>query len=366
MPIRVLAIVAVAFGITLGCGRTEPLRNLEDGGFVDVTDDDAGLLAPDAGPPPVVGCMTGHIPLRKATPTVMFVLDRSGSMNNRLGQGTRWQALTSALGAALPSIASEMEVGALFYPAVGADRSCSLEKAVTIVPALHRVEVVHAQMLSTAPAGQTPTAEAVRKAGALLSSVRAATSARALVLATDGAPNCNAALSPRTCVCANPTGAVCRNAQNCLDDTRTVSTVTSLKEAGLPTYVIGIQDGNDPLFIATLNAIAIAGGRARPDRTQAYYAATSEAEIEAALVVIRNQVGGCVFLTTSVPDTKGSIAVVVNDQVIEPADGGVNGWVWGNQANGEIAIIGSACVAVAQLINPTVEAQVICAPDAGR
>lgn len=355
--------IALTLLLLVGCGRTEPLRAFEDGGE---PLDDAGT-ARDAGPPVVVGCVTGHIALNKATPAVMFVLDRSGSMNTTLGNNTRWQGLTYALMASLPSIASEMEIGGLFYPAPGSNRSCSVENATTLPLAFDNVSSLLAQMLLITPGGQTPTADAVARAGTLISGVRAASSARALVLATDGAPNCNGSLDPNNCKCANNTGGGCRGAQMCLDDARTVRQLSSLFETGLPTYVIGIQDADEPVFVATLNAMAKAGGRPRTGKTQAYYAATSEAEIETALVTIRDQVGSCVYLTTSVPDSKGAIEVTVNGALIPASDGGVDGWSWGNQANGEIVITGGPCETTSKLVDPLVEAQVVCAKaDAGQ
>ena len=326
----------------------------------------APVTLPDAGPTLPVACVNGHITLRKATPAVMFVLDRSGSMSTAFGKTTRWQGLTAALAATLPSIAKEMEIGGFFFPAPGNNRSCSLENATTLAPAFDNVDSLLSQMLITLPGGQTPTAPALERAGALISGVRAATSARALVLATDGAPNCNNQLNPNGCVCANNLGGGCRTSQMCLDDVRTVSQIASLKRGGLPTYVIGIQDANDRLLVATLNAMAKAGGRPRAG-AQSYYGASSQAEIESALVSIRDQVGSCVFLTTSVPDEKGRIEVRVNGSLIAPADGGLDGWEWGNQANGELVIGGAPCEATAKLVDPTVEAVVVCSqPDAGR
>ena len=224
---RLTAFAALVFCLALlRCGRTEPLHLFEDGGQVAMV---APVTLPDAGPTLPVACVNGHITLRKATPAVMFVLDRSGSMSTAFGKTTRWQGLTAALAATLPSIAKEMEIGGFFFPAPGNNRSCSLENATTLAPAFDNVDSLLSQMLITLPGGQTPTAPALERAGALISGVRAATSARALVLATDGAPNCNNQLNPNGCVCANNLGGGCRTSQTCLDDVRTVTQIASLK-----------------------------------------------------------------------------------------------------------------------------------------
>jgi hypothetical protein len=172
---------------------------------------------------------------------------------------------------------------------------------------------------------------------AALLSVRSSRSARAMVLATDGGPNCNGALNPQTCTCAD-LGAGCRrNANQCLDDVRTVARIASHANQGVPTYVIGI--GNDAAS-ATLDAMANAGGRPQSGAHR-YYAATSEAELDAALVTIRDAVGACTYLTPSVPDAQGRISLTIDGKTV-PFDA-ANGWTWSDQANGEIVLSGAAC-----------------------
>ncbi len=351
----------IASGAVVACGRTEPLRDLTDAG-PSVVGEDAGV---DAGVPGPVSCVVGRIAMTRAKPTVMFVIDRSGSMNASFGQGnTRWSALTEALAVTLPAVDDDVKMGALFYPASEAGATCSVTGA-TILPDFRHAPFIVGQMLTSFPAGQTPTADALLMAADAVSSVRAATAARALVLATDGAPNCNTALNPRACVCANTNGR-CGNGLMCLDAVRTTDRIETLRQQGLPTYVIGIQDEDDTLFVNTLDAMAMAGGRPRTKAAHAYYAASSEAEMRAALVAIRDQVAGCVFLTTSVPDDNGRIVVLVNGQAVPAAGTGTDGWVWSNKTNGEIAIIGASCDMTAALDHPVVEADVVCALDGGR
>jgi len=302
---------------------------------------DKPLDAQDASDAAPVGCVPGSFTLAKALPTVMFVIDRSGSMSTRFSSaGTRWSVLTSGLAKALPSVDATMQLGALLYPGANAGRgdlTCAVPGAADLLPKTSNVKPLLTAMQAHGPGGATPTASALDVAYAALLSVRSSRSARAMVLATDGGPNCNGALNPQTCTCAD-LGAGCRrNANQCLDDVRTVARIASYANQGVPTYVIGI--GNDAAS-ATLDAMANAGGRPQSGAHR-YYAATSEAELDAALVTIRDAVGACTYLTPSVPDAQGRISLTIDGKTV-PFDA-ANGWTWSDQANGEIVLSGAAC-----------------------
>ena len=201
-----------------------------------------GLLAPepdasviDAGDDAeAVKCHPGSFTLAKARPTVMFVVDRSGSMNTRFSSaGSRWAVLGKALASALPPVDPTMQIGLLVFPLAGSSRSdtsCGLPGAVNLLPALHNVQPLLGVLGSTGAGGATPTADAISLAGKALLGVRTAKSARAMVLATDGGPNCNSALDPATCVCADLGQNCRRDGALCLDDKRTVSRIAGFAD----------------------------------------------------------------------------------------------------------------------------------------
>ncbi len=316
----------------------------------------------------VVSCTPGTVALTRAIPAVMFVIDRSGSMAENLSNGTtsRWDILTNAFAEVLPPVDATMEIGALLYPTGTTGRgplTCAVPSNVNITPAVGQVGSLLSLLQKSAPGGGTPTADALDVAARLVLGVRAATSARTLVLATDGAPNCNIALDPRSCTCAQP-GMGCQNrAQQCLDDTRTVDRIAAYEAQGLPTYVIGIQNAGDTEFVDVLNRMADAGGRAHVGSSQHYYLASSAAEFNAALVAIRDQVGTCTYLTTSVPDQSGTITVTFQGQVIPYDPSGMQGWTWGNKDNGEIIFHGAACTNAGLDVSVMPSAEVHCASE---
>ncbi len=300
-----------------------------------------------------VPCIPGVFQLQPATPTVMFLLDSSGSMNEAFAPNgeTRWQVLEASLALVLPSVDQTMSIGAVVFPdvALASDQNCSAPSSANLPPAVGNVDPLLNLINSITPVGGTPTADAIPVAAQDLLSVRAASSARAIVLATDGAPNCDGDLDINTCTCADPPmGNPPENCHQigdpllCLDDKKTVGNIASYASQGLPTYVIGIHDPGNTQDDTVLNAMADAGGRPQAG-TEHYYAATSSADLTSAFVTIRNQIGTCTYLTSSVPNGVGSITVTVNGVTIPFDPSGKQGWKWGDEANGEIIFVGQAC-----------------------
>jgi hypothetical protein len=345
-------VMPVLLLLQVACGRTAPLHFVPpDAGA------DAGV---DGG---LVPCIPGTVTLTRARATVMFVIDRSGSMNDFLGfAGTKWDALTLGLSRSLPAVDQTMAIGAYLFPG-GLTSSCVPPAGPALLPGIGHVAPLVNLLDRTSPGGGTPTAEALDRAALSLRDLRTARSARALVLATDGLPGCNGALDPRTCTCTNPDpfNGTCV-ANNCLDDVRTVSRLQEVADGGIPTWVIGIQSAADAVFEEVLNRMAAAGGRPRAG-LPAYYPASSPQELEAALVSVRDQVGGCTFLTASVPDAQGDIRVLVNGDLVPEAPAGAAGWSWADRDNGELVFSGHACVVAGQ--DAVVTATVGCTPGAG-
>jgi hypothetical protein len=332
--------------VALACGAKTGLDVSDRPGAVDASVE-ATIDAPtDTGPLP---CTPGLITLERAQPTVMMVLDRSGSMGQRLGgtTDTRWQILTRALAAAMPAVDKTMRIGALVFPSGSGARTCNVNTTPELEPATGNVTALIDLLRSRSPAGGTPTADAIENAATALLAKRAARAARALVLATDGAPVCNFGLDPKTCRCGSTTSSCAGRPELCLDDKHTVEVLADYASRGAPTYVIGIAASSAGGFPDVLDAMAIAGGRPKTTGAHKFYGADSESELDAALIAIRDQVGACNYLTLSVPDREGAINVLVDGVVVPYDESGMNGWRWVDKDNGQIEFSGAWCSRVA-------------------
>lgn len=368
-----LSIVAAGCGSRTGLfGDGDALLAAMDAGGDRLSPRDAGE---DATP-----CVPGSFDLTPATAQLMFVLDRSGSMNFAMTQDlppadledSRWRILRNALATTLPSLEGELAIGAKFFPerltgaeATSPRTACRTTTGVSIPPAAGNLARILKEFDESQPLGGTPTAEALRLAAQDLTSRR--TVARTIVLATDGAPNCNFELNGRTCTCTavdQDTGERRRNCTgndgSCLDDRATLSVIQDIAgRQNIPVFVVGIG-AFAPDFSGVLDRMAVAGGRPRTD-TPRYYGVQSAAELDQALHTIAGSVARCTYLTPSAPTDPDAIYVTIGDNLIPRDPTHVEGWDWVDIAYGTIAFFGKSCD-VAQAGQLEVSGQVSCEP----
>ncbi len=378
--------VAVAM-LVAGCGARTGLNvpdvTFPDDAAFDVSDVTDVADVRDVLRPPT--CATGRFTLTQRGADMMLVIDRSGSMGQRLGNlrvgPSKWVLLRAALATTLPMFQDRIGTGALFYPQEGAESrvsTCALPNipSVDISPAANTASRV-LDVFDTEPGGSTPTAAALLRAYTWFVRNPNRARARYLVLATDGGPNCNADLDPSRCVCVGAGGigggrSCARDADGlrCLDDTRTVSSIAQMVAnpvASIPTFVIGLADETDPTYAATLTAMAVAGGRPFRDATgrATYYNVERAEDLTRAFTTIQDTVSRCAFVTPSRPGDTGSIALSAGGVTVRPDPTRVNGWDWTDRAFGEITLFGAACEQVIAQRTTEVVATVVCEADGG-
>jgi hypothetical protein len=315
----------------------------------------------DSGP---IACTPGRFPFERGLAQLMLVIDRSGSMAHSLdgiqpnasgelppGVASRWQVLRNGLFKAILPFDTTIAMGAKFYPEEEPHTlepdGCLTDLGVGLAPAPGNASQILDVFDTTKPKGGTPTSEAIRIAAQSLSASRAV--ARTMIVATDGAPNCNADVDLDGCVCTVvlPNGTEqCKDdidGSRCLDDRRTIGVVKEIFEKQrIPVYVIGIGGTERPAFLSVLDAMAVAGGRAKPTAPR-HYSVQTETEMNDALASISGSVAKCTFLTPSAPTDPSAITVEIDGRRIGRDPTHTNGWDWVDQAYGTLAFFGSAC-----------------------
>lgn len=200
--------------------------------------------------------------------------------------------------------------------------------------------------------GGTPTAASLRAARSHLASLEGD---GYVLLVTDGAPNCNAALDGRSCTCV-ATNCV-SNHLNCLDDVEAVNAVEELAEAGIRTYVIGYDTAG---WAHVLDRMAAAGATGRTT----HFPVGDQASLADALSEIGGTLSSCSYELESVPPNNHRYIRVTVDGVTIPHasvmnDG--NGWIL--EGDRTITLVGDACEALkdgeAHDINIVVECEPI-------
>ncbi len=271
---------------------------------------------------------------------------------------SRWAALREAVTTSILPLADELPLGARFFPdpnVVGEKVECSTDPGTAILPALGTAPAI-LELFEGSPEGATPTAAALRRASEEVATNRS--TARAIVLATDGAPNCNASLNGNTCVCTADDPLACMRAggaTSCLDDVQSVQVITSIfATRRIPVYVVGV--GPTEAFRGTLDAMAVAGGRPRSGTTK-YYDAVDGVGLTAALSSIHDGVARCTYEISSSPDSADAIDVELGGKQIPRDPTHVEGWDWVDDGYGRLELFGSAC---ARARDATATARVRC------
>jgi len=259
--------------------------------------------------------------------------------------------MQTALGAAVDATKGSVAFGLDFFPSSD-DPSQSLpsvcalptkgDPLVTVGADATNIASIKKMLSSGMPAGATPTAGAMTRAldyftkggGAQL------VGKRYVLLATDGGPNCDTALSCQAASCTVNMDGLCPANTNCcdpkldpdgpskcLDDQATLTVVKELATAGVKTFVVGIP--GTEAYQATLDSLAMAGGAPNPKAPPDFFAVSASggvAELSQVLTQITTGlITTCDLALTADPPDYDEINVVIDGTTIP--EGAADGWL---------------------------------------
>lgn len=281
----------------------------------------------DDPPPPSPACSTETFDPQAPIPArILLVVDRSASMQEEAPGfgGNKWVATREALvgalfggdGGVVGQLEDRVEMGLLTYPADDADDVCAPGALVRGVH-LQNHSAIKTALFFTEPSGATPTAASLLEARDVLDALSADGGQRAVILATDGGPNCNRSLDGDTCRCVGDRAQCQQYSANCLDDVNTVAAASALSAGGYPVYVLGIDGA--VAFNDVLTSIAQAGG------TNDFFGVTSSSALAQTIENIATEVGSCRFDVAGLPDAD-ALTVRIDGTVVAHDDARANGW----------------------------------------
>lgn len=310
-----------------------------------------------SGPPPTCDlgpdfgvCACSEVKLLGDAPNLYFVLDRSGSM----AENDKWKTVRVVVVQTVTRLGPRVNVGAAVYPS---DESCGPGKEVMSTrpgdaPAGVFGPVASALATSTSvpELGGTPTSLTL---DALRPKITSLAGKTFVILATDGAPNCNAGAvcgvdeclsniedlfgcpkvgQPNCCAKSGRDGP-----EFCLDRSATLAAIDALKAAGVETYVVGVP-GSGP-YASLLDEMAIRGGTARGTSPQYYRVDSTDAKAfgDALAAIAAKITATCTFPLASVPDP-AKLNVFFDGTVLPQDD--TNGWKLDGTT---VEIVGDAC-----------------------
>lgn len=313
------------------------------------------------GPPPAdAGGLCGNDIHKVLTdpPNVYFVIDASGSMSQFAGAGqSRYERVHGATVEMVKNLGPLINVGAAIFP-LGATEDDACHVGGEVFPMSPGdldgdgpTTNGFAAATDVIPFGNTPTASSL---AAIKSKVTALPGRTIVVLATDGAPNCNLQLTCSGSDCipniegCNPTFQCCALGGNCctpggpagpeacVDKTGAVDAIADLEAAGVAVHVIGIP--GTQAYKTVLNQMALAGGAAQLS-PPFFYEVEDLDNLGAVLGSIAAVVISCEFEIPEPPEDPNFTNVYLDKQLLkqDPKDG----WIWKSETVVELR--GAAC-----------------------
>ena len=340
-------------------------------------------------------CTTPEFTVTWDAPSVMLVVDKSGSMvsntwdhdaNAGSQEVTRWWSLHSSTDLFLDSFEQSINFGLQLFPNNAATNACAntvpCESCfVSSVPDVGLALDNRSSILALMPAqssdsstiqGATPAAGAMVSAKtALDDAVSSGGTNPALVFITDGAANCGLQYAGETCMFpGDGTSASCK-LMDYFDSELEGLIGGYYTDDAIPTYVVGIgiedvildpESDFDFITDATnvydeLNDIAVAGGVPLTGGTENFYHTTNEFELNDALSTIGGELSACSFDLTEAPYYAPTAQQIPNvgfevggNEVLGPlgisvaecAAGTQSGWIW-VESGVRAMLCGSAC-----------------------
>jgi hypothetical protein len=303
-----------------------------------------------------------HQPEITSDGRIIFVVDRSGSMRQAasdFGNLSKWNALRDTLQTVTSSLAPNLEYGLFVYPDPQNDATTSPPANCSAGVQRLAVGGTAAQMNTALdavePSGGTPTSATLATVLPTVRSLADDGRPLAVVLATDGAPNClnnppEGTLVPCTCTSnlQEQTNDNCASF-NCLDEVISTNAgpIASIAALGVQTHVIGIPDVSGTVdaqtaqvFTDSLNAMAVAGGAPRSGSVK-YHDGSNTAALQAALQAVTRRILACQITVPVALDGASSLEVRLGDSPLPQDANRQNGWAQTGASS--IELFGSAC-----------------------
>jgi hypothetical protein len=156
-----------------------------------------------------------------------------------------------------------------------------------------------------------------------------------VLLATDGGPNCNYDLECDADRCTANLDNQCTqsncctgNGEYCVDDATVTAEIELLRDAGIPTFVVGIPGTED--YATYLDSFAEAGGVPNPESPPSYYAVSAQGGVNGLVEVFQSitelLVRSCEVELEREAPAADLVNVAVDCEPLRPREADGSGW----------------------------------------
>ena len=267
-------------------------------------------------------CVAFNVGFEKQIPTVILLIDQSGSMTNDFGGKERWDAIRDSLmdpnNGLVKALENDIRFGLALYTSFDGNSGGACPRLTEVAIKLGNYDAINTVFQAADAEDETPTGESI----ALITPDLAAypePGDKAIVLATDGEPD----------TCAEP------NPQN--GQPETIAAVNTAFAEGIRTFVISVGSG---VSDAHLQDVANAG-QGNPSTDAPFWVANDQSGLQNAFQTIINGFRSCVFdLDGAVEQKDWNTGTVTLDGSQLPYDD-PNGWRM--NSNTELELVGDAC-----------------------
>jgi len=296
-------------------------------------------------------CDEMELAINRVKPKVLIILDRSNSMVDH----GNWTAVRNAISAVTGTLDRRLAFGLMVFPSADGAVQCSASANGCepghdpLVPCgVGTSTRIDRALSDLSTCGGTPTAETLQGASLYfgvtidpshLPPVEIVPSY--VLLATDGAPNCNGRLDDERCRCTGRSDDCTDMPTLCLDDERTLEAIAGLRARGVPVYVVGIAA---TAWRDVLDRMAAEGG------TERALMADDQEAIQEAFESITGRVTSCDFVIRDVDaraDPEEVNVYLDGEAVPMDADGECDsGWGWVDRDHTRLTLCGPQCDAL--------------------
>ncbi len=288
---------------------------------------DAGITN-DATFPDAATCGNVTVALSPVMPTVMVLIDQSGSMTSDFGGQNRWDAVAEALtdpsGGVIAQLEDDVIFGASLYTSNGGFDGGDCPVLTTVDPALSNLSNITTLLADNSPAGDTPTGESIDEIVQLLLDLppnpEGPESPPIIVVATDGEPD--------TCTVPNPQEG----------QPEALAAAVASYQAGVDLFILSVGSGvSDDHMQDMANAgvgLPVGGTDLAP-----YYVANNQQQLVDAFNEIIHGARSCEFVVEGIVDMARADEghVVLNSQTLE------YGTEWNMIDESTMVLLGAAC-----------------------